>query len=165
MRGSIRRAAVVAGTAVVGPVLDVERWFFTSLASDWITRPLYATYLLLAYDDPLGVTAAFNKNLLVRLNRELDANFDVNAFDHRAVWNRDASRVEMHLVARTDQTIHIPGAHVDEHLQAGETIWTESSYKYVPEQIDDLLESCGFTPAAQWIDRNDGFALTMAEAF
>jgi len=71
----------------------------------------------------------------------------------------------MHLVARSDQTIQIPRAHVDEHLPAGETIWTESSYKYVPEEIDDLLESCGFNPTAQWIDREDGFALTIAEAF
>jgi L-histidine N-alpha-methyltransferase len=73
--------------------------------------------------------------------------------------------VEMHLVARSDQTIAIPRAHVEEHLRAGETIWTESSYKYVPEQIDDLLESCGFNPTAQWIDGDDGFALTVAEAF
>ena len=121
--------------------------------------------LLVAYDDPLGVTAAFNRNLLLRMNRELGASIDLDAFLHHVVWNPEPGRVEMHLVARTDQTIHIPGAHVDEHLQAGETIWTESSYKYVPEQIDDLLESCGFTPAAQWIDRDDGFALTMAEAF
>ena len=124
-----------------------------------------AERLLVAYDDPLGVTAAFNRNLLLRMNRELGASIDLDAFLHRAVWNAEQGRVEMHLVARTDQTIHIPGAHVDEHLQAGETIWTESSYKYVPEQIDDLLESCGFTPAAQWINRDDGFALTMAEAF
>ena len=121
--------------------------------------------LLVAYDDPLGVTAAFNRNLLLRMNRELGASIDLDAFLHRAVWNPQQGRVEMHLVARSDQTIHIPRAYVDERLQAGETIWTESSYKYVPEQIDDLLESCGFTSAAQWIDREDGFALTMAEAF
>jgi L-histidine Nalpha-methyltransferase len=121
--------------------------------------------LLVAYDDPLGVTAAFNRNLLLRINRDLGASIDLDGFLHRAVWKAEQGRVEMHLVARTDQTIQIPPAHVDERLQAGETIWTESSYKYVPEQIDDLLESCGFAPAAQWIDRDDGFALTMAEAF
>lgn len=121
--------------------------------------------LLLAYDDPLGVTAAFNRNLLLRINRELDASIDLDGFVHRAVWNAEHGRVEMHLVARTDQTLQIPRAQVDERLHVGETIWTESSYKYVPEQIDDLLESCGFNPTAQWIDRDDGFVLTMAEAF
>jgi L-histidine N-alpha-methyltransferase len=121
--------------------------------------------LLVAYDDPLGVTAAFNRNLLLRMNRELGASIDLDEFLHRAVWNAEQGRVEMHLVARSDQTIAIPRAHVEEHLRAGETIWTESSYKYVPEQIDDLLESCGFNPTAQWIDGDDGFALTVAEAF
>jgi len=121
--------------------------------------------LLVAYDDPLGVTAAFNRNLLLRMNRDLGASIDLDEFLHRAVWNAEQGRVEMHLVARSDQTIDIPRAHVEEHLRAGETIWTESSYKYVPEQIDDLLESCGFNPTAQWIDRDDGFALTIAEAF
>ena len=121
--------------------------------------------LLVAYDDPLGVTAAFNRNLLLRMNRDLGASIDLDEFLHRAVWNAEQGRVEMHLVARSDQTIDIPRAHVEEHLRAGETIWTESSYKYVPEQIDDLLESCGFNPTAQWIDRDDGFALTVAEAF
>jgi len=121
--------------------------------------------LLVAYDDPLGVTAAFNRNLLLRINRELDASIDLDGFVHRAVWNAEHGRVEMHLVARSDQTLHIPRAQVDERLHAGETIWTESSYKYVPEQIDDLLESCGFNPTGQWNDRDDGFALTMAEAF
>ena len=120
--------------------------------------------LLAAYDDPLGVTAAFNRNLLVRMNRELNAAIDLGGFAHRAVWNAQQARVEMHLVARTAQTIHIPRAHVEERLQPGETIWTESSYKYTPAQIDDLLEACGFNPTAQWIDRDDGFALTMAEA-
>jgi len=120
--------------------------------------------LLAAYDDPLGVTAAFNRNLLVRINRELDASIDLDGFSHHVVWNAEQGRVEMHLVARTAQTIRVPRAHVDERLQPGETIWTESSYKYVPEQIDDLLESCGFNPTAQWIDHDDGFALTIAEA-
>jgi dimethylhistidine N-methyltransferase len=124
-----------------------------------------AERLLIAYDDPLGVTAAFNRNLLVRINRELDASIDLDGFAHRAVWNAEQGRVEMHLVARTDQTLQIPRAHIDERLHAGETIWTESSYKYVPEQIGDLMESCGFNPSAQWIDRDDGFALTLAEAF
>ena len=86
--------------------------------------------LLLAYDDPLGVTAAFNRNLLVRVNRELGADFDVDAFAHRAVWNASESRVEMHLVSREHQRVRVPASHLDITFDAGETIWTESSYKY-----------------------------------
>ena len=121
--------------------------------------------LLLAYDDPLGVTAAFNKNLLLRMNRELGAEIDLDGFSHRAIWNAAHSRVEMHLVARSDQSIRIRRAQVDVRLHAGDVIWTESSYKYVPETVNSLLQSCGFRPTAQWIDRDDGFALTMAQAF
>jgi len=120
--------------------------------------------LLVAYDDPLGVTAAFNRNLLVRLNRELGASIDLDGFFHRAVWDAERRRVEMHLVARSGQTIRIPRAQLTERLEPGEVIWTESSYKYLPEQIDDLLRSCGFSPSAKWIDRDDAFALTLAEA-
>ena len=121
--------------------------------------------LLAAYDDPLGVTAAFNRNLLLRINRELDAAIDLDGFVHRAIWNEEQSRVEMHLVAQSEQAIRIPRAQVDVHLQAGDLIWTESSYKYLPEKVDGLLQSCGFRSTAQWIDRDDGFALTMAQAF
>jgi dimethylhistidine N-methyltransferase len=121
--------------------------------------------LLIAYDDPLGVTAAFNKNLLLRINRELGATIDLDEFAHRAAWNEVASRVEMHLVAQSAQLLRIPRAEVEIQLQAGEFIWTESSYKYVPRDVNGLLQSCGFRPRAQWIDRDDGFALTLAEAF
>jgi uncharacterized SAM-dependent methyltransferase len=121
--------------------------------------------LLAAYDDPLGVTAAFNRNLLVRINRELGGRIDLDAFSHRAVWNAEQRRVEMHLVARAGQVLRIPRAHLAIALEPGEAIWTESSYKYVPEQVDELLRTCGFTPSAQWIDRDDEFALTMAEAY
>src|SRR4029077_14151017 len=86
--------------------------------------------LLLAYDDPLGVTAAFNRNLLVRINRELGADFDIASFRHRAVWNDEESRVEMHLVAARRQQVRIPAASLDVTFEEGETIWTESSYKY-----------------------------------
>jgi L-histidine Nalpha-methyltransferase len=120
--------------------------------------------LVLAYDDPLGVTAAFNRNLLVRINREMGGNFDLDAFGHRAVWNADRSRVEMHLVARSAQQVHIERAQLDFRLARNEPIWTESSYKYRPEDVIDLLESAGFRVAAQWIDAGDPFALTLAEA-
>jgi L-histidine Nalpha-methyltransferase len=120
--------------------------------------------LLLAYDDPLGVTAAFNRNLLVRINRELDGNFDIECFAHRAVWNAVDARVEMHLVARTPQQIHIGRAALDFRMERDEAIWTESSYKYQPEDIVDLLARCGFGLLEQWIDEADPFALTFVEA-
>ena len=119
--------------------------------------------LQLAYDDPLGVTAAFNRNLLVRINRELGADFDVSAFRHRALWNAAASRVEMHLVAARAQQVRIPGASLEVSFTEGETIWTESSYKYRPDQVVAMLERAGFRRVEQWIDEADGFALTLVE--
>jgi dimethylhistidine N-methyltransferase len=120
--------------------------------------------LLLAYDDPLGVTAAFNRNLLERINRELGGDFALSEFAHKAVWNADESRVEMHLVARSRQQVHIDAAQLTFTMQAGERIWTESSYKYRPDDIRWLLEPAGFRIAAQWIDAEDQFALTLAQA-
>jgi dimethylhistidine N-methyltransferase len=118
--------------------------------------------LLLAYDDPLGVTAAFNRNLLVRVNRELGGDFDVSGFAHRAVWNAPASRVEMHLLSRRRQRVRVRASGVDVTLEAGEPIWTESSYKYRAEDLAPMLGRAGFRAAGQWTD--NGFALTMAEA-
>ncbi|HEY7113280.1 MAG TPA: L-histidine N(alpha)-methyltransferase [Thermoanaerobaculia bacterium] len=120
--------------------------------------------LLLAYDDPLGVTAAFNKNLLRRINTELFANFDLSAFDHRAVWNPRDRRVEMHLVSRCDQEVAIPRADLALSLDAGEAIWTESSYKYEPAEILRLGAGAGFRPAGQWIEPDARFALTLFAA-
>lgn len=118
--------------------------------------------LLLAYDDPLGVTAAFNRNLLVRLNRELDATFDLTAFRHAAVWNADRSRVEMHLECTRPHQVSIPRAQVDFALRIDERIWTESSYKYDAADIVRQLERCGFGVSAQWIDHTAQFAITLA---
>ncbi len=120
--------------------------------------------LRLAYDDPLGVTAAFNRNLLVRINRELAATFDVEAFSHRAVWNAGQSRIEMHLVADSAQRARIPRAGVEISFERGETIWTESSYKYRPAQLRKMIEAAGFASTAQWVDAADPFALTLAIA-
>jgi dimethylhistidine N-methyltransferase len=120
--------------------------------------------LLLAYDDPLGVTAAFNRNLLLRINRELGGDFDVNAFSHRACWNGEDSRVEMHLVSRRRQRVRVPAAHLELDLAEGESVWTESSYKYRPDGIVRMLERAGFSLLEQWIDRDAGFALTLVEA-
>ncbi|MEP6802552.1 MAG: L-histidine N(alpha)-methyltransferase [Acidobacteriota bacterium] len=117
--------------------------------------------LLLAYDDPLGVTAAFNKNLLVRMNSELLANFDLRQFDHRAVWNAREGRVEMHLVSRGDQEVTIERAGISPHFAAGEPIWTESSYKYLPEDVIERGRLAGFRSVEQWIDSSARFALTL----
>ena len=120
--------------------------------------------LRLAYDDPLGVTAAFNRNLLVRINRELGGTFDLDAFAHVAVWNRQHHRVEMHLESRTDQTVTIAAAGTSVRFASGERIWTESSYKYDPSQIHRMGEQSGFATAEQWIDAEAQFALTLFTA-
>lgn len=117
--------------------------------------------LMLAYDDPLGVTAAFNKNLLRRINTELLADFDLSAFGHRAVWDPLERRVEMHLVSRRDQQVVIPRADFVLSLKAGETIWTESSYKYEPGEVIRLLAGVGFRSAGQWVEPDARFALTL----
>jgi L-histidine Nalpha-methyltransferase len=117
--------------------------------------------LILAYDDPLGVTAAFNKNLLARANAELQADFDLAAFDHRAVWNAVESRVEMHLVSRRAQEVRIPRAGCVVRFERGETIWTESAYKYAPEKVLAMGAAAGFRALEQWIDDAARFALTL----
>jgi len=120
--------------------------------------------LLLAYDDPLGVTAAFNRNLLVRINRELDGTFDLDQFAHRALWNAAESRVEMHLVSRRRQEVRVPASDLVFTMEEGESIWTESSYKYEPAAIVRTLDAAGFRLLNQWVDQTDGFALTLVEA-
>jgi L-histidine Nalpha-methyltransferase len=123
-----------------------------------------AAVLQLAYDDPLGVTAAFNRNLLVRINRELGAHFDLDAFAHGARWNAQDSRVEMHLVSLKRQSVRIDAADITLTLDDGESIWTESSYKYEAHDIVALAERAGFQLDAQWLDAGDGFALTLVRA-
>jgi L-histidine N-alpha-methyltransferase len=118
--------------------------------------------LLVAYDDPLGVTAAFNKNLLIHLNRELGASFNLDAFDHRAVWNAQEARVEMHLVSRRAQRVAVPKAGLTIDLTAGEIIWTESSYKYNLAGVEQMLATAGFASRAHWIDAEGQFLLALA---
>jgi L-histidine Nalpha-methyltransferase len=113
--------------------------------------------LLAAYDDALGVTAAFNRNILLRINRELGGNFDILAFDHRALWNAEASRIEMHLMSLVDQTVHISAQKLDVPFLAGETIWTESSHKYTVDAFRRLVEFAGFRYPHAWLDEEHGF--------
>jgi len=115
-----------------------------------------------AYDDAAGVTAQFNLNLLERINRELDGTIPVEAFRHRAIWNDDRARIEMHLEAERDLLFTVEGRPFE--MAAGETIHTENSHKYGPRDARLLLRSGGWTPIAEWTDPNDQFALYLAEA-
>src|ERR1700683_2296687 len=114
--------------------------------------------LLAAYDDELGVTAAFNLNLLARINRELDADFDLAQFEHVAKINHEARSVEMHLRSLCPPTVHIPAAELRVEFLEGETIWTESSHKYSPEEVFSMASVAGFRCEAQWIDEQWPFA-------
>lgn len=117
-----------------------------------------ASDLVQAYDDPLGVTAAFNLNLLGRINRELEADFDLEQFTHLARINSDARSVEMHLLSRRRQTVSIPAAEVAVEFQEGETIWTESSHKYSLEEVFQTAGHAGFRCETQWVDDEWPFA-------
>ena len=114
--------------------------------------------LLKAYDDELGVTAAFNLNLLARINRELDADFDLGQFVHTARINREARSVEMHLRSKRRQTVRIPAADLRVEFLEGETIWTESSHKYSADEVFQMARAAGFRCQAQWIDEQWPFA-------
>jgi dimethylhistidine N-methyltransferase len=114
--------------------------------------------LLDAYDDPLGVTAAFNLNILARINRELDANFVLDQFEHVARFNQDAGSVEMHIRSRKQQTVTIPAADLSITFLEGETIWTESSHKYSLGEISRIAENASFRCDAVWIDDEWPFA-------
>jgi L-histidine N-alpha-methyltransferase len=113
---------------------------------------------LLAYDDPAGVTAAFNLNLLARINRELGADFDLSCFRHEARWNAAERRIEMHLRSTCRQEVEIPAAGLRVMLDEDETIWTESSHKYRREEAFEMASRTGFRCDAQWIDREWPFA-------
>jgi L-histidine Nalpha-methyltransferase len=114
--------------------------------------------LMLAYDDPAGVTAAFDLNLLARVNRELDGNFELRNFRHEARWNQREERIEMHLRSLTEQVVEIRGAGCTVAFNEGETIWTESSHKFQPGQLRQLARQAGFVSVARWIDTEWPFA-------
>ena len=111
-----------------------------------------------AYDDALGVTAAFNLNLLAHINRELDADFDVRRFQHRSFFNEAQSRIETHLVSRIAQTINIRKLDLSIEFDEGETIHTEYSYKYDLEMLSTLARSCGFESRQTWFDAEKRFS-------
>jgi dimethylhistidine N-methyltransferase len=114
--------------------------------------------LLSAYDDPAGVTAAFNLNLLGRINRELRGNFQLDAFRHEARWLPEESRVEMHLVSLERQAVTIEDANCRATFQRGESIWTEACQKFTAEGLQQMARQTGFKPIDQWIDEEWQFA-------
>jgi len=131
------------------------------LGADLIKDP---AQLIAAYDDPTGVTAAFNLNLLGRANRELDADFDLRSFQHEARWNENQRRIEMHLRSLVDQTVSLAGCGLTVHFRAGETIWTESSHKFSADQLRQMASDCGYRVEEQWTDRQWPFVESLWKA-
>jgi len=121
-----------------------------------------ADILVPAYDDAAGVTASFNLNLLTRINRELGADFDLSAFEHHAIWNDTASRIEMHLVSQRSQSVKISGRTI--HFDAGETIHTENSRKFSIDSLTPLFEQTGWNLNKQWLDERHYFAVLLLSA-
>ncbi len=150
--GNLDPAAARTFLASAHAALGPSPWFL--LGADLRKSP---DILLPAYDDSAGVTAAFNRNLLVRLNREAGANFDVSAFRHHAMWNDAESRIEMHLVAMRDQVVRIGRTVI--HFSAGETIHTENSYKHRPETIIGIARDAGWRLYREWTDRDGLFGI------
>lgn len=141
--GFLRRLAALArpgGGLLIGVDLKKER-----------------AILEAAYNDAGGVTAAFNKNLLARLNRECGAAFALSAFTHHAFYDAEAGRVEMHLMSRVEQRVAVAGETI--HLRAGETIHTENSYKYTVEEFRALAWRAGWSPVRAWADSGRLFSI------
>ena len=109
--------------------------------------------IIAAYDDPTGVTASFNLNLLGRINRELGGEFDLRSFSHEVRWDSAQRCIEMHLVSCCNQDVYISALGTSFHFQAGETIWTESSHKFTEVELDGLALSTGFVPVDMWMDQ------------
>ena len=111
-----------------------------------------------AYNDALGVTAAFNLNVLARINRELGGNFDLREFQHRAFYNEAAGRVEIYIESMRDQTVAITQLEIEVHFGAGEQIHTENSYKYDLNDIARLASETGFVHGRSWLDSQERFS-------
>jgi len=129
------------------------------LGADFAKSP---KILVPAYDDAQGVTAAFNKNILARLNRELDADFDLDAFRHVALWNKRCSRMEIYLESECAQRVFLPAIDLDIEFAAGERMHTENSYKYTMEMIETILREGGFQLEQSWHDRKKWFGVHLA---
>jgi L-histidine N-alpha-methyltransferase len=129
------------------------------LGTDMVKPP---EILIPAYDDALGITAEFNRNILRHINRELDADFDPATFKHLAFWNKSFSRMEMHLVSTRPQVINIRALQMCVNFTKGERIHTENSYKFTQPVVDSILNLAGFTRESTWTDPQGWFALHLA---
>jgi L-histidine N-alpha-methyltransferase len=127
-----------------------------------LVKPLET--MLDAYDDPTGVTGAFNLNLLGRINRELGGDFDIRAFAHHALYNETERRIEMHLRSRINQTVTVAEADFHCRFRADETIWTESSHKFYADEIPEIAHATGFVSEALWVDEEWPFAESLWRA-
>ena len=155
--GNLERDEAIAFLTAARGLLGPDALFIVGV--DLVKAP---ETLIAAYDDSAGVTAAFNRNLLVRANRELGAGFDVDSFAHRAVWNATASRMEMHLEATRDMTVLLDGRRIA--FRRGETIHTESSRKYTGDSVRELAEAAGWTVAGFETSPDPAVALALLEA-
>jgi len=166
-----RRLVVFLGSTIGNLVPDEQHAFLVRVSStlasgdslllgtDLVKDP---ARLVAAYDDPIGVTAAFNRNVLAVLNRELDADFDLPRWRHLARWNATEERIEMHLVAEGAQRVRIGAADLDLAFADGETIQTETSAKFRADRVGDLLDEAGFDLTETWTDDGGDFALSLA---
>jgi L-histidine N-alpha-methyltransferase len=152
--GNLDPAAAIRFLAAARDSLGADAWFL--LGADLRKSP---KILLPAYNDSAGVTAAFNLNLLTRLNREAGADFDLGTFRHEAVWNDTESRIEMHLVARYDQTVQLAGRTI--RFREGESIHTENSYKHTPTRLVEISRVAGWETQRVWQDQAGLFGVVL----
>jgi dimethylhistidine N-methyltransferase len=152
--GNFDPAGAVAFLATVAEVVGEGGWLLIGVDLKKDKAILDA-----AYNDAAGVTAAFNLNLLERINRELGADFDLDAWRHRAFYHPDRGRIEMHLESLSDQVVKVAGRSFD--FAAGETIHTENSYKYAVDEFRALAGQAGFVPEAVWTDPQDLFSVQL----
>lgn len=143
--GNLDPDAAVRFLSTARESLGAGSWFL--LGADLRKRP---ELLLPAYNDSAGITAAFNLNVLKRLNREAEADFDLDSYRHDAVWNDEESRIEMHLISKRDQTVHLAGQTIRFHK--GESIHTENSYKHRPERLTEIAGLAGWETQRVWKD-------------
>ncbi len=151
-----------AGEAFLGKVRRTLNPGDAMLLGTDLDKPV--PQLIAAYDDSLGVTAAFNLNLLARINRELAADFNLSAFRHTVQYDPQERRIEMHLRATRAQIVNVATAGFTVSFAEGETIWTESSHKYLPEDVVEMARRTGFRCEAQWVDREWPFAQSLLVA-
>jgi dimethylhistidine N-methyltransferase len=150
--GNLDPGAAVGFLAAARDSLGPNTWFL--LGADLRKGP---EILLPAYNDAEGVTAAFNLNLLRRLNREAGADFDLRQFRHRAIWNADAGRIEMHLISASDQAVHVAGQTI--MIAREESIHTENSYKFTPAILRDIASAAGWEVQRAWTDPANYFGI------